>query len=211
MKITSVIDTTKSLVTVKIEENDGTEIRKEILFREYQKACMGVEVDASVQRIGQLPKGFVDGGVEGNALEAIIRVPGGKRPFIYYETEYLVPFPDMVFHFIAQRGRPTLTTVHFMDEQGNLYHYPFGNVYSNASICWGQNMLPKIDCLRDFDKLVSLFYSAPTNDDLYSKVEAKIKGEKVSLSQRDLLELVSKKDVFPQELLVPFNQHLKDI
>lgn len=204
MKITSVIDTNKSLVSVYIEENDGTEVKKEILFREYQKACNGVEVDASVQRIGRLPEGFIDGGVDGITFEAIIKVPGGKRLFNYLGTEYYVPFPDMLFHFIAQKNRPSNTRTWFMDEKGVLYHYPFGNVYKDAAICWGGNALPRIDCLKDFDKLVSLFYSASTNDDLYEQVETKIKRKKVKLSQRELLEYVSKKDVFPMELLKPF-------
>lgn len=203
MKITSVIDSNKSLVSVVIEEN-GTEIRKSILFREYQKACVSVDAGSGVQRVGKLPEGFIDGGVDGTNFEAIIKVPGGKRPFKYLETEYFIPFPDMVFHFVAQKGRVTATETWFADENGVLYHYPYGNVYVNGAICWGGNLLPSIGCLKDFEKLVTLFYSASTNNDLYQNVETKIGGRKVELTQRELLELVSKEETFPKKLLKPF-------
>lgn len=210
MKITSVIKSDSPLVSVVIE--DGfTEVAKTVTFWEYQNVCVSLARDVKVQRVGQLPAGFVDGGVCENTYEAIIKVPGGRRPLNYFGKEYLITFPDVVFYLASQGGNALTTKVWFAGESGALYHYPFGNVHSDARICWGGNVLPKVMCMKDMEKLVSLFFSAQTNDDLYKMVETKIDGKDVSLSQREFIEYVSKMDTFPMGVLRPFGLTINQI
>lgn len=198
MVITSVLNTDSEYVDVCVQ-NNGQEVRKTLSLNDYRRTCseLTMREEHVVHRVGALPAGYVDGGVEEDYHEAIIRVPAGKRPFIYHNKEYVIPFPTTVFHFTTIRGKAHSTRVWFADEEGRLYRYPFGNVYKDNRICWGGNRLPDVHNLKDFDKYVSIFFSASTNDDLYSGVKLVVDGKKVPLAQRDLLESVSVRDTFP--------------
>lgn len=208
MKITSVIDSTSANVRVVIE-NDGTEVTKTVTFKQYREACSAIgEYATAIPRVGRLPQGFYDGGASDGSYEAIIKVPAGKRPFFYFGKEYCIPFPELVFHFHQSAGEGRKTKVWAADEKGKLYRYPFGNVYNDAKICWGRNVVPKVECLKDFDQLVALFFSASTNDDMYHPIHTVIDGKEVSLRQRDLVEVLSKMDAFPTEWLHPFGLHI---
>ena len=116
----------------------------------------------------------------------------------------MVSFPDVVFYLTASQGSAQTTKIWFADENGTLYHYPFGNVQSDARICWGSNVLPKVSCIKDMESFVSLFFSAQTNNDLYDSIKVEVDGKEVQLSQREFIEYVSKMDTFPMEVLRPF-------
>lgn len=212
MKITSVLNSDSPYVSVRIEEN-GKEVLKTISVNDYRRSCFKLhsEEGHKVKRIGAIPSGFINGGVSENAYEAIIRIPAAKRPLFYFKQEFVVPFPDVVFYFHAVNRKADKTQVWFSDESGRLYYYPYGNVYADAKICWGGNVLPNIKSLKDFEYLVSLFFSAPTNEDLYVGVEAVIDGKKGLLTQRELIEYVSVKDKFPVEILTPCGMSIGDL
>lgn len=212
MVITSVLNTDSEYVSVCVQKNDQ-EVRKTLSLNDYRRACseLTMREEHAIHRVGALPAGFVDGGVNEDYHEAIIRVPAGKRPFIYHNKEYVIPFPTTVFHFTTIRGKAHSTRVWFADEEGKLYRYPFGNVYKDNRICWGGNRLPDVHNLKDFDKYVAIFFSASTNDDLYSGVKLVVDGKKVPLAQRDLLEYVSVKDAFPMELLMPYGMSIGEL
>lgn len=211
MKITSIIDSDSADVVVRIE-NNGTEVQKTISFREYRNACTNVSLEEMmVPRIGRLPDGFVDGGMYDGVQEAIIKVPKGNRPFNYLGTEYIIPYPDVVFYIVTQQGHAKITKVWFADDEGVLYHYPFGNVYEDAQICWGQNVLPKVANMKELERFIEIFFSAITNDDLYRVVNAEIDGKRVRLTQRDYLEHVSKMDAFPMNWLLPFGCRIEQL
>ncbi len=211
MVITSVINSKSPDVVVRIEK-DGTEVQKTISFNEYRNACSNVAVGGTkVQRIGQLPAGFVDGGAYDGVQEAIIRVPKGKRPLNYLGKEYIIPYPDVVFYILTQEGSARITKVWFAGDDGELFCYPFGNVYEDARICWGQNVLPKVANMKELERFVEIFFSATTNNDLYHSVSVEIDGKTVQLTQRDYLEHVSKLDAFPMKWLLPFGSRIEHL
>lgn len=211
MKITSVLNSDSPYVFVRIEE-EGREVQKMLSINDYRRVCADLKAtDRKVNRIGVVPAGFVDGGVSDDTHEAIIRIPAGKRPLFYMGKEFVVPFSDVVFYFSAVNGIVDKTQIWFSDEYGRLYRYPYGNVYSDAKICWGGNVLPDVQSLKDFEHLVELFFSAPTNDDLYVHVRVVIEGKKVSLTQRELIEYVSGRDKFPVEILTPCGMSIGDL
>ncbi len=201
MVIVSVIDSESTDVVVRIEDK-GTEVLKTISFQEYRNACNNVMLNGErVPRIGQLPHGFFNGGSLDGVQEAIIRIPKGKRPIHYMGKEFIIPFPDVVFHFVTEQGKPKTTKVWFADDKGVLYHYPFGNVYDDGRICWGANVLPHIADLKEMERLVSIFFDATTNNDLYKSPCVTLDGKEVQLNQRDYIEYVSRLDAFPIEWL----------
>lgn len=214
MKITAVLSTESANASVVIEQN-GKEVKKTISINDYRRICseLNVAEGQKVRRVGELPAGFYDGGVNEDVYEAIIKLPGGKRPLFYHAKEYFLPFPDVVFYFKATStsGNVTSSKVWFLDREEKLFKYPYGNVYQDGSICWGGNVLPRIRCLKDFEKLVTLFFSAATNEHLYKETEALIDGKKVVLMQRELIDYVSKKEDFPMDLLVPYGRSIKEL
>lgn len=211
MIIISVIDSESTDVVVRIEDK-GTEVLKTISFQQYREACNNVMLNGErVPRIGRLPHGFYNGGSHDGVMEAIIRIPGGKRPIHYMGNEFIIPFPDVVFHFVTEQGKPKTTKVWFADENGVLYHYPFANVYEDARICWGSNVLPHIADLKEMEKLYTIFFDAPTNNDLYKSPTVTLDGKEVQLNQRDYIEYVSKLDTFPMEWLRPAGLKIEEL
>lgn len=178
------------------------EVVKTLSFEDYKSTVLGVGVSRIV-RVGQLPFGFVDGGAAQGQFEAIIEIPGGRRPIFYFDKEFLVPFPKLVFYLFAENNHVVSSCVVAKGKEGRYYYYPYGNVYQDAHICWGGNALPLIENLKDFDKIVNLFFSAGTKDDLYRGPKMTVEGKEVVLTQRDLIKYVSAMDAFPEELLRP--------
>ena len=54
-----------------------------------------------------------------------------------------------------------------------LCYYPFGNVYDNGKICWGNTVFPKMTSIKDAEKLIQAFFDAETNNDLYQELICK--------------------------------------
>lgn len=211
-----------------IQDGDE-ETRKTIAYEDF--LCMvdaEAESDQMIPRIGRLPEGFVDGGVgRDGSKEAIIRVPAGRRPLIFAarggneSSEYIVPFPELIFHFKTKGNRVIKSEVCACVD-GLLYHYPFGNVYDDAHICWGSNTLPAIESMKQFETLVTLFFSSGTNNDLFRCPVVEVpqkkkdgtpskKTKKLTLTQKDLLEVVSKAETFPVSLLARSGKKISDL
>lgn len=57
-----------------------------------------------------------------------------------------------------------------INEDTSLYCFPFPNVYTDGHICWGMNQLPTFPSLVALEKFMSIFTSAPFNEDLGLKV-----------------------------------------
>lgn len=206
MEITAIMSSERTdEVTCIIKKGDGEEIRKVISYEDYAKSVIGVLGEDRVCRVGQLPRGFVDGGANERCIEALISVPAGKRRFSYLGEEYLIPFPEIFFHFLADSDGTVKGTKCACKMGDDLYHYPFGNVYEEGRICWGGNVLPKVNCLKQFDLLVELFFSATTNNDLYSGPVVMKEGKAYRLSQRELIEHLQGVNEFPKEWLRPLN------
>ena len=133
--------------------------------------------------------------------KVLLQIPSAKRAVFYYGTSYYVPFPSIVFLFeTGPRGNLTKSQCVAAGNISNneFYHYPFGNVYDDYSICWGNVFLPQISEMRDFDKITTAFFTSDTNDDLWTApISQNIK------TQRNMLEELSKMDFFPKDWLRP--------
>lgn len=209
MEIISYISSDKYDEVLCVIRDKGTETKKTISLKDYIRAVQDIQTNETVCRVGKLPRGFLDGGVNDHMMEAIIAVPAGKRTFTYLGKDYLIPFPELVFHFVAVDGVVNVSRCAVKDGE-YVRPYPFGNVYNDMRICWGGNALPRLSYLKDFDKLVELFFSAGTNNDLYQRPRIIIDGKERHLDQRELVEYVSRFDTFPVEALRPSVLPLSD-
>ena len=63
--------------------------------------------------------------------------------------------------------------------------------------------MPAVHCLKDFEKVVTLFFGATTNNDLYKTPIFEKDGVQVDMSQSELLKLLQGKDKYPVEFLNP--------
>lgn len=214
MKIICTIDTkTPQAVRVHYEDDDNIAVLKNISYQDFVELLSESRVsDGNMKRIGALPIGFVDGGYESvtSTYEAIMHLPAEVRPMKYYDKVYLIPFPDLVFYLKAHKGNVTTSKVFAMQdgdvtEKSPLFRYPFGNVYADGRICWGRNFdsIPKVHCLKDFEKAVTLFFGATTNNDLYKSPKIEKEGVLVDMNQTEFIQLLEGKDVFPVEFLNP--------
>ena len=214
MKVTATIDTKyPQAVRVHCEDDDNIAVLKHISYQDFVELLTeSYKHDGAVNRIGTLPIGFIDGGYEKitSTYEAIMHLPAQERPMKYFDKVYIVPFPDLVFYLKAQKGNVTTSKVFALEsgdttENAKLYRYPYGNVYDDGRICWGsnRNTIPRVHCLKDFEKVVTLFFGAETNNDLFQSPKYEKDGVLVDVSQTELIQLVEGKEKFPVEFLNP--------
>lgn len=214
MKVIATIDTKfPQAVRVHCEDDDNIAVLKNISYQDFVELLTeSRRSDCKVNRIGELPIGFIDGGYESitSTYEAIIHLPAQERPIKYFDEVYIVPFPDLVFYLKAQKGNVTASKVFALESsdttpKAKLYRYPYGNVYEDGKICWGKNQstIPKVHCLKDFEKVVTLFFGAETNNDLYHTPKFEKDGVLVDVPQTELIKLVKGKSTYPVEFLNP--------
>ena len=207
MKCTATFTDKSADVFLTISKADGSQVQKTVPFEKFVDVLKKEDEirGRKISRMGKLPHGFIDGGVDGEDMEVLIHVPKGIRPLEYFGTTYVIPWPDLVFYLHSSKGKVTKSCLFCVDEVPNektkLLYYPFGNVHSDGRICWGQNVLPKVRCLCDYDKVVSLFFSADTNDDLYETFKLEQGRKKKELTQRELLETLKSMKEFPVKCL----------
>lgn len=149
-------------------------------------------------------------------------VPGKRRKFYFFDDEFEVPYPHLLFEFNVSNKRVVDTYVyalkasdvfeygekHCIDPGANLYHFPFPNVGSTGKVCWGLNDLGDIDDFLSITLVIQQFFLAAYNTDLFSKERVNI--EKVqSISDKDielqiltLINEIQHKDHFQDEFLV---------
>jgi len=221
MKVVSTIDTAHpTYVRICVEDGENVQELKKISMDDYIQLMNGSLLTSKrMERLGRLPEGFIDGGYNSTngEYEAIIHVPGDKRPIFFQEQAHIVAFPSLVFYFRAERNRITKSLLYAVDDkeelsaESALYHYPYGNVYNDAHICWGQNKLPQITKLADFDSVVQMFFGAQTNNDLYQPPTVKLNGNEIKPAQAELISMMEKEQKFPVEILNPFQLKLKNL
>lgn len=147
--------------------------------------------------VPKLPKGCIALNIVDEAnYETLIRIPGAKRVITYKsyvngDSTYSVPFPDMLFHFRVSKQQITRSKAWALNRKGDLCRFPYTNVHSDGSICWGSYTKPIIVGPSNIDKAVELFYTSTFNDHLY--------GGKGTVA--DLFTSVQGKRVFPQRYL----------
>lgn len=192
--------------------------RKEINFYDFLKILNESRTVEGLVPVGKLPEGYYDGNIDinSNGLECLIVLPEGIKPLIYHNKVYTIPFPALLFFFKVQEGRITTSQVHALKkgkvtDKDCVYLYPFGNVHSKGSICWGHNTVDGISSFRELEKAISMFFGSPTNDDLWNKERINVSGNDSRIIQRGLIESLVGQNEFPLELLVDSGIRVGDI
>lgn len=176
-----------------------------ILTNSSEKDFCGVE-------IGSIPNGYYNAKIWEDGFSVIVSIQAGRYPFQFFDSIYLIPFPRLVFKFTCNNGKVDEKECYAVKDSSitsstKLYHYPFSNVHSNGKICFGGNQLPKCSKISDVDKLVNLFYSSASNNDLWKSEYVK----EAYPALRILLEELNGKDFFPVEYLEPYSKNISEL
>lgn len=192
--------------------------RKEILFRDFLNMINESYISQGMIHLGKLPRGYYDGRIDvnENGFECLVVVPEGIKPIIYYDKVYTIPFPSLLFFFRIQSGILKYSNVYALkkdnvDDNDYVYHYPFGNVHSDGSICWGSNTVNGIRNFREVEKAVSMFFGCSTNDDLWERNRINVSDKDPRILQRGLIESLMGQKKFPLELLVKLNKRVGEV
>lgn len=200
-----------SVVDVQVKHNNGEVKKQRISMNRF--TCLLKDSEISLDEtihLGKMPMGYYDSVISLNyesTFECIINRPSMIFPVNFYNSNYEIPFPNLTFYFSVIKGEINQSKVFarksdIVDDKTLLYFYPFGNVYSDGRICWGCNNFEKISTFADLEYVVKLFYSAPTNLDLFEMERINDPNANYG-SLRGLYESLNKKKVFPSDVLVP--------
>ena len=167
--------------------------------------------DGCYCRIGKLPYYYFDGVIKYTEKQEIsaklqMTIPKRKIEITFEGTKYSICFPAIFMYYEIEAGKITNTKVYAIkgkhwNQDTILYNYPFGNVSTqNHKVCWGNNLIPKIESLHVLDIVTSIFFDSPTNNDHYSAKESTKWG---CDNLREVFEKLKCEDEFPEEILVP--------
>lgn len=207
-KITFVMTEGSGEVTVINDYANGTSKKRNLMVLDVAKAfnAMVEEQGVTGNFLGEMPYGY---------LNAVYQSPGNfklwialeekKRSMLYYGKAEYIPFPGLLLELEVLNSKVVKSNlfsfVGTACEGIRLYRYPFGNVYTEGNICWGNMTLPLLTALKDADKIVNMFLTSETNDDLFQSTKFK--------TQRALIEDLKKRESFPKEYLVDMGSVLR--
>lgn len=179
---------------------NGTSSKRIMLVEDVAKALneMVDEQQSKGELLGRLPKGYLNAlySSSGN-FKVWVTMKSEKRPLLYYGKTELVPFPNLLLEFEVSHTKVNRSKIYSFvgdaKEGMQLYRFPFGNVYDDGKICWGNMSLPSVKRLEEIEQLVGMFFSSETNDDLF-------RGKDFP-TQRTFIEELKKYDDFPDKYL----------
>jgi len=206
-------------IRVNIHRDDGSMQLKDLTAVEYFSLLRDVfyeHVTMPAARLGALPDGFYDAAISGtpDSYTCAVCLEPGRVSAIYFDKEYVVPYPKLLLVYKVLRGSLVGTRCFalkrndVLDDNVKLYKYPFGNVDDDGSVCWGGNSRNligerKFNSLHDLNFLSVLFVSSPSNGDYFTP--DRINNFAPSLS--DFYRELGSMDVFPDECLSPIGGH----
>ena len=172
-----------------------------------------IPVERSVPaHIGRLPVGYVSADfLDNDNFTVFVERPAMKRNFYYKcaEKKYVIPFPRLLFRFQVTNGKLKSKRVVVVSNNTDLYsgdfeifHYPFGNVGSGSDICMGSIDTSEKETFASVGHYVDMFFNSYTNDDYMHQSSQKYRPK---VSQQQLIEMLEKKEEFPEEWLMPYN------
>lgn len=204
-----IIEIRKNNSIVKVERffDDGSQDEKGIDFLDLIGILSESTFGSHYLNLGELPGGYLRGAIDVGDLSSFlvaIQLAPEKRILPFFGEEHIVPFPELLFLFKVVKGRTVKSEVYALtNKKGEkvIAKYPFGNVHDGGSICWGRNVLPHLDKIKDTEKLIGLFLGSSTNNDLYS-VGKNVIQKKEFVNQKGLILEAEKKSKFPHSWLV---------
>lgn len=158
--------------------------------------------------IGELPFGYIRGAKDVGTMDTFLvalKLPPEKRLLIYYDEDYLVPFPELLFEVAVKNGKVQSSKVFsILHKQGKdlMASYPFGNVYADGRICWGTNNLPAISEMKQTELILGMFFGASTNNDLYPGGGGNALLKEAFTNQKGLILELVKRNKFPEKWLI---------
>jgi len=227
MKLTTYIngDIDPNNVRVEITNDDGSVVPKSVSLGNYVamlNRCVGNAPDEVLAKF-DIPAGMAWLGFsKPSTFKALVYVPAGQQlvKYLSEECKFIVPFPALLFYIAVKEGVLQETKVFATKEDtaekavrstSELWCFPFGNGYSDGKICWGVNALPSISCPAEVLKIMSLFFSATMNTDLFHFSKGSdptgygnvlMPEDKELKSLGEFLTFLSGKDTFDNQLLV---------
>lgn len=199
-------------------EGDGKKSDRIVTIESLVKAMTNsMVIKRSSIAIGKLPFGYYDAAVSeenGKLCANVITVlPASRQMMKYEKTLYDICLPSLVFCFEIEKERIRSTKVYVIKDKrptdkSRLYRYPFGNVSTGGSVCWGNNRLPDISELKALESVMMFFIQSPGNADYFNAKE--YCGHK-NYTLRQLFEKLKDKESYPGNYLVAIKKDNKNM
>ncbi|MDK8193048.1 hypothetical protein QP794_23440 [Paenibacillus sp. UMB7766-LJ446] len=162
-----------------------------------------------------LPQGcikFVEGSLKSYCF---ISVKGRNRPLYYHEAEIQdIPFPTLIMGYellkenngagyIVNNVYVVTVDEEFINEDTEVFVYPYSNVGEDYQVCLGSTQLPEIQRISQLSTYPELFFNGQNTDCYYSH------ANESKYSFRELLEQVKGRE-FPSSYLKPIGMNLHE-
>lgn len=131
------------------------------------------------------------------------------RTMTLFDDEYQMPVPGLLYAFriesfgdeLPQMGESGVFAVkgRWQDMSTQLCSFPYGNVYEEHTICWGELEFENVK-LQQMTGAPDIFLSSPFNDDLGGMYRNPSEDEGQNL--REFWEELDGKESFPEDRLV---------
>lgn len=207
-------------VKMHLVKNGITEVKK-ISYQEFQNMILDATVEKKVKgewHVGKTPHYYYDCILmdeEKKQFSVLLYIPGQKRPlrFTKGKKNYFVPYPDLLMKIDAEKGK--MHGLKCFAVKGAsitprtiLYRFPFSNVSRDTGyVCMGGNSNITVECMKDADNVTELFFSSQYNGDYYTNSSSTY----ANVDMEELLLQLEKKEVFPDEILIPTELTFKEL
>lgn len=155
-----------------------------------------------------LPKGTLQHWRSSGKSVVALQHNAHQREMYLYNTPYTLPVPNTIFLFRVLNPVPGVFTLcesavfatngPWEGEQTQLYGFPYGNVFEDHTICWGEYNVT-LPNFYNIDTMIDMFLGTPFNEDLPGHYMA-------SNDEQSLIgfwEELQNKPKFPGERLIP--------
>lgn len=217
------IDIEKATLTVEIADGSSEAVarlktRDGVSTKTISVAALLAELSRDMEiTTGILPAGTKFYAGTRNSYRVGVQVPAKVRTadFTLHEVgarRMTVPFPETLFVFGVKDKRIMDSSLYACvppvgRPYDRLYRFPFGNVWENGNICWGNAAHPEIGEPIVLDSVVSRFFTSVFSGHLVNGANMFNAPEGV-VNLRTLLEHLSGQEHFPDRILKPSDMTL---
>lgn len=139
----------------------------------------------------------------------VLQTPAKKREILYHGRgsrsveEMTVPFPHVIFGVCLEGSTVRQVLIYasktpIVNNDTRLARFPFGNVWEDGRVCWGNTSIPSINNINQAITVPNLFFQAPFNGDLS---ENAFRGYSSSNDLTNLLRSLRNEDYFDTRIL----------
>lgn len=203
---------------VQIEANENGIIKnKTISINDFVRSITS-SIDRVLSLDYVLPKNCIRFFCKGDIIGIVFTVDKCIAPAIHKTFEgnntFILPYPNLLFitYYNLISCKLTSSKVYALKESSRdnpeLFYFPYGNVYDDGKICYGDNeiLLKKQRLDLATKEFVDVFLSSPYNGDLYQ-----LNNTAYFCSLADLFKELNNKQKFPEEMLTSTKQNLSDV